>query len=311
MSLVEASAMGRLASHLLYVPWSNADLVEAAREAPHVRVGPINQEVVECDVALNAAFWRILSLIDPLRFEPGKRDFAHFYSALRPRVSEEFNISLDDARKPARDIAKFLDAEMRRSGTKSQRGSVSGSTKTTLLDQCGIEPYCWYCGFRFSSSAVDVFLGGERVSEERAWYVDFTAPRGVLPRDRRIEIDHLVPVKRGGSDDLSNLRLACGWCNSHKSALSVLIDAPSYPKRWQHPVLGELFVPVPYWVIRVLGSRRRCDAEGCQLTPEVSQMVVGPFDRAGALVPGNLGTFCMEHDPLEDVRKVPSRLIRG
>jgi len=34
----------------------------------------------------------------------------------------------------------------------------------------------------------------------------------------RIDIDHIIPQSRGGTDDLSNLRLLCRRCNSKKGA---------------------------------------------------------------------------------------------
>jgi len=33
----------------------------------------------------------------------------------------------------------------------------------------------------------------------------------------RLEIEHIVPLARGGSDDENNLWLACPICNGHKS----------------------------------------------------------------------------------------------
>ncbi len=33
----------------------------------------------------------------------------------------------------------------------------------------------------------------------------------------RLEIEHIIPRSRGGSDDISNLWLACPICNGHKS----------------------------------------------------------------------------------------------
>jgi 5-methylcytosine-specific restriction endonuclease McrA len=33
----------------------------------------------------------------------------------------------------------------------------------------------------------------------------------------RLEIEHLVPIAEGGSDDETNLWLACPICNAHKS----------------------------------------------------------------------------------------------
>jgi hypothetical protein len=41
------------------------------------------------------------------------------------------------------------------------------------------------------------------------------------------EIEHIIPVSRGGLDDLNNLALACGQCNSHKSNKIMAIDPAS------------------------------------------------------------------------------------
>jgi 5-methylcytosine-specific restriction endonuclease McrA len=40
-----------------------------------------------------------------------------------------------------------------------------------------------------------------------------------------LEIEHIRPCSRGGSDDEENLCLACGHCNRHKAARLTAIDA--------------------------------------------------------------------------------------
>lgn len=40
-----------------------------------------------------------------------------------------------------------------------------------------------------------------------------------------LEIDHLLPIAAGGTDDEENLWLACPLCNSHKSVKTHGIDA--------------------------------------------------------------------------------------
>jgi hypothetical protein len=39
--------------------------------------------------------------------------------------------------------------------------------------------------------------------------------------DRRLEFDHIFPVSRGGSDEPSNLALACDRCNRSKGAKTI------------------------------------------------------------------------------------------
>ncbi|MEI7768504.1 MAG: HNH endonuclease signature motif containing protein [Chloroflexales bacterium] len=40
----------------------------------------------------------------------------------------------------------------------------------------------------------------------------------------RLEIEHLVPLAKGGTDDESNLWLACPICNAHKSDKTHALD---------------------------------------------------------------------------------------
>ncbi len=43
----------------------------------------------------------------------------------------------------------------------------------------------------------------------------------------RLEIEHIIPLARGGTDDEMNLWLACPICNSHKSDKLAAIDPES------------------------------------------------------------------------------------
>jgi 5-methylcytosine-specific restriction endonuclease McrA len=40
----------------------------------------------------------------------------------------------------------------------------------------------------------------------------------------RLEIEHIIPLAKGGSDDELNLWLACPICNSHKSDKTDAVD---------------------------------------------------------------------------------------
>lgn len=41
-----------------------------------------------------------------------------------------------------------------------------------------------------------------------------------LIRDIDLTLDHLLPLCRGGGDNIENLALACKWCNSDKGPLT-------------------------------------------------------------------------------------------
>lgn len=40
----------------------------------------------------------------------------------------------------------------------------------------------------------------------------------------QLQIDHIIPLARGGTSDESNLWLACTWCNSYKASQTHAID---------------------------------------------------------------------------------------
>ena len=52
---------------------------------------------------------------------------------------------------------------------------------------------------------------------------------------RNFEVDHYIPLSKGGSDDISNLVPACSRCNAKKGNR----DAESI-RRGQHPFYGEM-----------------------------------------------------------------------
>ena len=59
---------------------------------------------------------------------------------------------------------------------------------------------CSYCGKR-----------GRFIAGKKAWWV---IEEGIAP----FEVDHIIPVSRGGTNDYENLTLACRWCNRSKGA---------------------------------------------------------------------------------------------
>ena len=60
---------------------------------------------------------------------------------------------------------------------------------------------------------------------------------GVSSSERRIEVDHIVPRSRGGTNDISNLQALCDECNRGKSNTDQTDFRPAGPG-----IKGELTV---------------------------------------------------------------------
>jgi hypothetical protein len=141
-------------------------------------------------------------------------------------------------------------------------------------------------------------------------FVDAYRPRGVHENDLRIEIDHVIAVAAGGSQS-GNLRLACGWCNRHKSARQVVYDATSELRELSLSGRWTLRLPPAFWVVRLLALRGRCeDASGCSARSTNAELTVAPLIRTGAPTPTNLWVTCQKHDPLRERRLVAADVFR-
>lgn len=302
MSLVEAEALASLVEFLLEPPWTRDGITSAAGRSPNVRLLD-NGPMVDADTGLNRAYWVLLSMLSPL----SANSFAEFYPLVRNILISDFRVDDEDASDPARTIAKYLWLE-HQSRSRRTRQVIDSEMRDELLDLSAGR--CWYCGAPFGQEAIGRFLrtsGGEAEHGlELPLYVDFVTGRGRQVRDLHIEIDHVSPFSRLGKDVMENLRLACGWCNGHKGARSLIFDVPATPLGYRHPRLGEVLLPQPFWVVRCLGTRRKCHVAACSEGVDQAQLWVAPIRRSGAMVPGNLGAYCDEHDPLREYRLVPA-----
>lgn len=75
-------------------------------------------------------------------------------------------------------------------------------------------------------------------------------------------IDHLIPLSDGGTNDESNLWLACTWCNSHKAARTNAldpqsgVDAPIFNPRQQEWYEHFRWTDDGLWIIGVTATGR-------------------------------------------------------
>ncbi|MEW1934339.1 HNH endonuclease signature motif containing protein [Rhodococcus sp. NPDC079359] len=236
--------------------------------------------------------------------------YGHVYAEVRTRLSERYPSGQPSEISVAAQVV--ADVAWRRICIRKEaqeRGVLSRGEKAALWFAAEPSPRCYLCGYLFTGFARDKFLkedsGGANRSLVLPALVDFTRPRRTQ-RDHVIEIDHVEPVALGGTSGLSNLRLACGWCNRVKSARTSIYDVGAATDRVVNVSgIGWVREPQSFWVLRVVATRGICEASiGCSRTVEDSELVVAPRYPAGAMNPTNIAVYCDEHDPWRSARLV-------
>ena len=188
---------------------------------------------------------------------------------------------------------------------KPRRVALSRAQRHQLLELAGTTPRCWLCGAEFSVVAVENFRFRRRKELNLPLYVDVLKPRGLLPRDLKIEADHVIPFSKGGGEG-DNLRLACGWCNNHKSSYTSIYDVEGQPKALRAKLNEVTALPQPLWIVRLLATVRRCEhPEGCDQSVDNARMTIAPMTEGGVMNPANLRVTCYEHDPFVGSRLRP------
>lgn len=286
--------------------WSVSGVAGIASRLIPDRLLGLQQKVLKGDINALWVRWFVEAIVEPSGGQ--EATFAQLYVTASDRLKQLFgDIPSDERRRLACTLVSAVrnNAERR---SRAERRVFSVDEKREMLGRYDYEPRCWVCGYKFAELEVRRFLGGGESGEEMRppLFVDYWVPRGINNRDLRIEIDHVVPVSVGGGDGDSNLRLACGWCNRYKSARLSLYDGATTRKAISHPQLGKTEVPQPFWVVRFLALRGRCEwAEGCSQTTENSMLTVAPRFPRGGPNPVNAWVCCDTHDPIRTYRFVP------
>lgn len=292
--------------------WLATALGEIARlHVPDVVLGR-RAHLLRADLNMLWAQWFVESICDPEVFVESENGYAFIVRAVMSRLNELVQGAPEaESKDLVRYLAQTVAHEVDRRKQK-RRVVLDRDIKGIILDRCGSQPRCWICGYAFTDWAVDRFLGSERRTPPALpAFVDLAKPSGLLVRDLTIEIDHVLPVNQGGREG-PNLRIACGWCNNHKSDRCSLYDVHGLPLIVWHPRRGKLSAPRPFWVVRVLGIRQQCEwpgVGGCSRTTETTELTVCAWNGAGAMNPTNLRVTCWEHHPLEHERLVSRDLV--
>jgi hypothetical protein len=235
-------------------------------------------------------------------------------SAAVKRIDQIYpSIDVDRRKRLAHAITSHVFDSVTTVRTPKARDFATPATRHILLASSPIAR-CYICGYPFCGDARDAFLKVKgRNPIQLPTLVDVLMPRGIVSRDVSIEIDHVVPVAAGGLGQ-ANLRLACGWCNKYKSnRISIYESSFLAPRTTRFRIgkyqLNEL--PVPFWAIRILALRGKCQhVGGCSHTAETSQLYITFADWSGSPNPTNLTVFCETHDPIRVDRKQSRTIVQ-
>ena len=274
--------------------WSSQGVSSmASRALPDGLLG-LRSAILKADINLLRARWFIESICGPSFGMEAKRGYAFVLGAVRQQIDRRFSEYPQDERSGlSRVMARFVLEEANH--LRHDRQMLSRDDKLALLDAAGSPPRCWICGYEFDQVAIESFLVAPRQQSLKT-FVDFMKPR-LRQRDYGIEVDHMVPFSQGGGGD-ANLAIACGWCNKIKGARLSLYDVQARPLLFHHPRLGITSVPQPFWVVRMLALRGRCEYASCGRSVSTSELTALPRNEHGAMNPMNLMVTCLEHDRL-------------
>ena len=216
-------------------------------------------------------------------------------------------LSTSERRALARDMA-YLGLEWIKAEEPSAT-PLSKALRQEVLYASGNPPRCWICGDIFSDAALSRFNGNNRSPASGITaIIDFMYPRGLNSKDFECHVDHVYPRAAGGGNDLDNLRLACGYCNSIKRESLDIYARTVFASPFDHARLGMIYPPNPYWVCRLLAVDGRC-AE-CEFSRVDGPLRAAPQPFSRYVNPVNLALFCAEHDPLSSERMVSSEQFR-
>ena len=286
--------------------WDNRELWEfGSLVAPDAVLGD-HGTLLRADINARWASWFVECLVDPERYAGGRSTKVGAYADVLAVVERHFgSYSARELEEVARVATDAVWEIVKRREASAERSRLSWEDRSLLLDIAGSPARCWICGEAFPKAAIENFRGGTVRNVSLPDFVDIFKPRGLSQRDLAVEVDHVVPHSQGGGDS-DNLRLACGWCNRHKSARTSIYDVRGPSSGTRRRVFRGVSVPEPFWTIRMLGVIRRCEhRDGCDRSVDDSPLTVYPAFEKGAMNPVNLLVTCREHDPYGGQRRQP------
>lgn len=301
--------------------WDGVLLAEYSARAFPYEVLFRARDIVQADVYLEWIRWYAEGLVDPSRFVNVQTPYGVIFEAVLKAIDKRFvDRTLDEKKRLSSAIATYLQwrvDNLKHLAMSRNRKRLSLSVRRHLVELAGAPPRCWITGRPFSKESIAAFLfdpedqGTATIGSEPPLYVDVYRPIGLTRRDEAIEVDHVMPMSRGGSDE-DNLRLACGWANANKRHHVSLYDVPGGVRHSVVRANEDLVpptLPQPFWVVRLLATRRRCEHPGgCSAHVANAELTVAPIEKIGAPTPTNLRVVCSRHDSMSEGRFVPRKV---
>jgi hypothetical protein len=267
--------------------------------------------LLRADIHIQWTKWFIESICNPENIINYDREYAYIVNIVQNRVSSLFaNITELERQEITRYLSRLVEQEAERRKPRD-RPYIDVDTRKLLWDLAGREPRCWICGYKFTKWAENKFLGYPNHKEPPLnEFIDYITLHGLKHRDLCIEIDHALPFSKGGQENEENLKLSCGWCNTHKKNYLSIYDIAPKIRTIKHPKFGKQDIPHPFWIVRLLSVRRSCEYEGgCSNSTNNNQLTVAPRYYEGAINPANLRVTCREHDELGSNRLVSRKVL--
>lgn len=275
--------------------WDTNALANLAVLNPPKDVFPNNNVICKSDMSFVWLSWFVESVYD---YNLAKEDITYpavFSYVRRGLIHSGFNENsanfTDVSKSVSRLIYEYIGKVKGR-----KRKPPKHSTKEALLEKFDRGPFCWICGYRFTSEAIDKYLGKPSNIELPSTF-DYFSARGLKERDLSIEVEHKQPFSTGGADidDLQNIDLSCGFCNKHKWKFLSIYDANRGLRSFSHPRMGLVSIPQPYWIIRILALANSCSEAGCTVKKAKQQLFVDLVNPLGSASPTNMKVVCRKH----------------
>lgn len=207
-----------------------------------------------------------------------------------------------ERRRTARIIAEIAFQWIR--AEENKRDPLTRAEKWLVLTNAGTPPRCWICGEPFLERAIQRFKRTTSAPLTPAAFVDCFYPKGLKKNDFQCQVEHVLPVAAGGTNDPGNLQLSCGYCNRVKRDSLDLYARTAGRGFISHPTFGKLRLPHPYWICRLLVVDGKCSI--CSASNKDAALRAGPSHPSRYINPSNLVLYCTTHDPFSETRWVPA-----